>query len=115
PHPFGLLYKDHVQIGIEVLKRIPLFGEPEIARAFDSREIRIHYPHPGPLLLAVSGELAADHGNVGINLVPLLTLPTVLRMSGAVEGVAGTVAADESFPFVDELQQDLLPFRLHGR
>src|SRR5262249_61113881 len=72
----------------------------------------VHDLHLGLLLGAVDDELAAEHGDVRVHggLVLVLVL-----LAGAVEGVAGAVAADEALALGDGVEQGLLALGRHRR
>ena len=72
----------------------------KILEVFRSGKRMVDDPHPRLLLLAVPNELAAQHHDVGIEVLWALALGLI---SGAMESVAGTVAADEPFAAGDRL------------
>ena len=63
----------------------------------------------------MADELAADHGDVRIDLVAALVFPAVARVAFGVVGVGSAVAADEAHAAGNRLQQRLLALRRHGR
>src|SRR5579875_2244226 len=92
-HTLGVLYEDDVQVWGKVLQRVPLLVHLEIFLPLDAGKFAIDDAHPRLLLPAMHDELAAEHGDVGIDLIAFLVLPPCAL---AMKGVAGAVAADEA-------------------
>ena len=61
-HILRLLHEQHVQVGPEILQRIPLLLEIKARPALrEARELQIHHAHRRHLLRTVDDELAAQH------------------------------------------------------
>src|SRR5262249_48677647 len=111
-HAFGVLHEYDVQVRREVLERVPFFKLLEILLPLDAGEVGIDDAHPRFLLLAVTDELAPEHGDGGIDLAARLVLPLSAL---AMKGVAGAVAADEALAAGDGVEQRLLAGCRHRR
>src|SRR5438128_12391247 len=103
-----------MEIGSEILEGIPLLVELEVAQAFGARERWVDDAHASLLRRAMNDELAAQHGNIGVDLIRLL-IDECSFTPTAMEGVAGAVAADEPLAVGDGLEQGALAFDGHGR
>jgi hypothetical protein len=96
---------DHVQVVGEVLQGVPLVVNLERRpNALTPGKSGSATSQPCHLLAPVGDELAADHLDVGVDLVPL-----------AVEGVGGAVHADEPLAAVDRVEEGLLAVLRHRR
>src|SRR5947209_1749497 len=99
-HSLIILCQNHMEIGGKILQGVPFLMELKVGQILGARERWIDDPHPRLLLGAVNDELAAEHGDIGVDLIRLL----VDRPSTwAMKRIAGTVAADEPLAARDGL------------
>ena len=116
----GVDRADDVDVGGEILERIPFFVEGDRGmHAFQTGEGWIVDDDVGGLqarVAAVNDEFAAEHPQIriGLRTVCDVTIGEVLRIGFRMEGVAGSVAADESETLLDGGEQGLLAGRGHG-
>ena len=97
-----------MQVLGEVLQGVPLFQDGEILHPVEPGELGRSDFHGRLLLAAVDDELAAEHGDVGIEVRLDLVGPAL-----GVEGVGGGMEADEALAVGHGVQELLLAGRGH--
>jgi len=110
-HALGVLHQNHVEVLGEVLQGVPLLHQaPRCRDSFHAGELRRGVAERRLLLRAVGDELAAEHGDVGIELGRGL-----VARAGRVEGVGRRVEPHEPLARRHGVQEAFLAFGGHGR